>query len=329
MVVADSGKRQLASLSSYRQRPVLEWSKQISRSTVPFFLTSPTPNLRQSYGAEPPGRNKARIVFEKVPGRDAGSPEPPEDTREYNPKLFDELHPHCSVDIKRSLPRTNIFVKAAVSEACIDPFEYPGWGKGRGSNLPKAAKESFIDRSVTISSMSQNSPDATSVNDYSNKSRNKSPGRAASAMDVSTQQLELQSTHPRTIGALFGKAPRMAKLAEDKRDPLAADLVDKPHTVNIGRCSSRLKDPKPSESYRKILCDPAIPSTAPPKAKITQGFAPVRHNHRLTLHDLLGQTAADVTRARSVMETYFGERSRSELRNTLLYTPSLDGTSGV
>jgi hypothetical protein len=91
---------------------------------------------------------------------------------------------------------------------------------------------------------------------------------------------------------------------------------------------------KPSDRYQRMLQASPSPtpaalmkSTSASRAGSSmsgKGYAPCRYNHRTTLNGLLGQTACDVLRAQSVMESCFGRRSRSSLRQDALYTPQPD-----
>lgn len=298
MITSDAVNRQLAATSQFRQRPVLEWSKQLSRAAPPYFMTTAPPNIRQNYGGEPPQRHHAQVMFDKLQGRAAADPVP--DVRDYRPATHEELHPHCAVDIKRNLPRSDIFVKKSFGgDVTLDPFEHPGWLKGTHGSFAKAEKvPCFQSTAVQMTLDISPSPD-----------------------------IVLR----RAPSVTFGKEERGGPKANEKdsRDPLNVKFSSISRhcgSMSFSRASERQRAQKPSEQYRTLLLNDIQPGVqVPQKARITAGFAPVRHNHRLTLGDLLGQTASDVRRAQSVMNTYFGERSMSSLRSTHLYTPPPGG----
>lgn len=292
MINSDAANRQLAATSHFRQRPVLEWSKQMSRAAPPYFMVQPPLNIRQNYGGENPQRHHLQVLFDKTQGRPTA--DAPVDIRDYNPTVHSELHPHSTVDIRRNPPRTDIFVKKSLGgDTTLDPFQHPGWIKGTRGTFAKAEKTSWFGRST---------PDTTT--------------------DIHPDASVILRRAP---SVTFGKDERdgLQKTASQNSLDVSFTSVSR-HcgSLSFSRTSERHRAQKPSEQYRTLLLNDIQPGTqAPPKARITAGFAPVRHNHRLTLGDLLGQTASDVKRAQSVMSAYFGDRSMSSLRSTHLYTP--------
>lgn len=302
---SDATLKQLAATSEYRHRPVLEWSKQISRSTQPFFLTNTTPNIRQSYGAEVPRRHNPIILFDKQCTRSKDS-ETVVDLRDYTPQLYEELHPHTAVDVKRNLPRSDIFTRAASPDAALDPFVYPAWIHGK-SALPKAARTTFVEEASLRPTPS-------------------------SPLDVKDTFLSTNVSAPRPVFpkaklATVSQAPPASQTSKSETPSTSAANNRHVTSISIERCSSRLRAPKASEGYRSLLLKEPSLNTDVSRGRSTPGFAPARYNHRLTLNDIIGQAAADVRRAQSAMELYFGERSRSSLRSSMMPTPVPDVSS--
>ncbi|CUI11051.1 Hypothetical protein, putative [Bodo saltans] len=295
MITSDAANRQLAATSSFRQRPVLEWSKQMSRAASPYFMVQPPLNIRQNYGGENPQRHHLQVLFDKTQGRSTA--DAPPDNRNYEPATYAELHPHCTVDIKRNLPRSDIFTKQSYGgDTSLDPFVRPGWVKGTRGTFDKAEKSSSWCGRSTPDTSAELHPNASVV---------------------------LRRAPSVTFGHEERDGPRSKK--KDTAEALDVSFTTVSRhcgTLSFSRTSDRHRAQKPSEQYRTLLLNEIqTGSNAPQKARITAGFAPVRHNHRLTLGDLLGQTASDVKRAQSVMNSYFGDRSMSSLRSTHLYTP--------
>jgi hypothetical protein len=319
MLGTDTVKKQLQATSAYRAQPCFEWSKQTSRDTAPFFVLQSTPNIRQSNNAVAPPRHTPQIVFDRILGRDAGVPPAQEDQRSYDPKDYHEWHPHSMVNIAKNCPRGNIF-RSSVSPdiSKIDPFAYPGWVHGR-SDWNKSKRLTFAEEQMIFSLHNSAASLTSATSDHSDYFRHVPPWRAEVI-----EESRVESKAQRVIGGVIPKT-------EEKKNPerplsvlsINEQSVARHQSVlDMRRVSAREPPPKPSQLYRSLLAPPAARPDAPQKRTITRGFAPSRYNHRLTLQDLLAQTAADAKRAKSSMDSYFGERARSPLRQTMLYTPS-------
>ncbi len=355
MVHKDLQTRQLEALSTHHAAPCLEWSKQLSRQTQPYFIATPYPNLRQSNNAEPPRRHMTNIIFDSMPiGHVSPTPEEGQeaDIRSYSPMLYEDFHPRCSIDIGKSTGHGNTFAPPThQSEAVIDPNAYPGWGTGKRSDWPRAPKVSSllkpIDRSVA-SPRPQLSPTRRSA-------ENSPPPAAATHVPLTADDLfaskskRKEKSKPKLFAVVGdtlvgGVIPREASTRANSRaddvpsfsDRASLDVsLPERHTPGLAFASAtslRSKKEKPSEQYQRMLRP--SPSPTPSSSMFlsgvrsvsvaSKGFAPARYNHRLTLRDLLGQTSCDVSRAQSVMEACFGRRSRSSLRQDALYTPPPD-----
>ena len=344
--------RQLEALSTHHAMPCLEWSKQLSRETQPYFVATALPNIRQSYNAEPPRRHTASVSFDSMPlGHEEQSTSV--DIRSYDPKLLDELHPKCGVNIGKSAGHGDTFAKPCHEcEAVLEVDKHPGWGLGKKSDWAKAPKVSSFVKQVdrSLSPREESSP---------SRSRVMASPADQSVGGTAAPTLGGGKTSPAADNALFvqpakkkerpalklfacvgdtmigGVIPRAVSRTEDHAPDLATldvKVVQRyTPTLAFQKSSSRTRKEKPSEQYRKLLRPAPSPSpsssmysSTPSSSSMCRGFAPMRYNHRLTLKDLLGQTACDAARAQSVMESCFGKRSRSSLRNDVLYTPQPD-----
>lgn len=242
----------------------------------------------------------------------------------------------------------------------LDPFVYPGWGrKGQHSNLPKAARDPSalraVDRTTPLTESELNSstvlnacvtrrtpggPMSKAVREASvpiltaaeaarvlHETRKEGGGGAHSKSGASNNNNNGPSSSSGAAGASSSTgrhddtAEHAAAARQEGVERGVSYLSRNRGNVSLEKSTARDRPKKLSESYQEILRSAATPPPVGPKMRITQGFAPMRANHRLTLHDLLGQTSKDVTRARSVTGSCFGERSRSELRTAALYTP--------
>lgn len=351
-MVKDMQMRQLEALSNYRASPCLEWSKQLSRETKPFFVAQPLPNIRQSNNAEPPQRHKTNIIFDSMPlghgpaiaGADGEGQA--QDIRSYDPKLYVELHPMCQVNIGKSVGHGNTFPPPKhESEAVIEPDVYPGWGTGKKSTWAKAPIVSSlvkpIDRDVA-SPRPHISPTRRVTDHVAPPADSHVPLTADQLFKPKTNKSD--KTKPKmfavvgdtVIGGVIPKEPstRASSRLDDipsfsERSVLELHQPQRytPGLAFAAATSLRSVKEKPSEHYERMLRpSPSLntsfsTSSLRSSSVASKGFAPARYNHRLTLKDLLGQTSCDVSRAQSVMESCFGKRSRSSLRQEALYTP--------
>ena len=343
----------------------MEWSKQTSRDTAPFFVAMPTPNLAAAMMGQPekPQRHMmSPLPMDKSTSRKSQFASK-EDPRDYEPKLYEELHPKCAVNIGKVPPRKSVFgSQLNHSEVVVNPFEHPGWGKGKKSALPRAGMKETDP--ANYSATRNRSPDAAgsrqsrfltgemvtdsilkgeSSTPAPNNNTSFRPGSATSSGrrrafsrfgDALDKTAFVESRHRAPPGGAFPKADDRAMAPYPNYSELKVneDSVyrNKPK-VCLAKGSGR-KDPTQKQAAKYLTLfrlPPPSPLAVPEKKRIGRGFAAQRAPYRD--HDvsaLLRSANADYKRSQSCMDMCF-RVERSPLRTTLLYTPHPGQRSGA
>ena len=309
----------IAATSKHRSLGHVEWSRQLSRATPVFFIPQPTQDLRGCSGADRPRKHITTIDLDKLPPRN--SPAPP-DQRDYTPTLYEDLHPKCGVSIGRAPARKTVFAGSTHNaETMVDAFMYPGWGKGKKSFLPKAARD-------TVGALGLRRWDT--AQDHVPLE----PPPPHSAYRKLQQAVPHDScVTPDIKGGTFPKA--VDKLSKDQQNLLDRPqlVIDRtsvePHalTVNMAGYAARSKPPKESEKYRTMFqTPPPVPLSTHEPRRRAKGFAPMSHTFRNAVGDILRLAEADRKRAKLLMQVNAGSRYHSPLRAAMIYDRSQSGT---
>jgi hypothetical protein len=311
----DRAARDIYVTSKHRGAGHVEWSRQLSRETAPFFQPQPCVDARGALGGgERARRHEATVDMEKSAPKHAPAKEDP---RDYSPKAYAEWHPKCSVVMgKSSAGREQVFgAKKHNAETMIDAFQYPGWGTGRQSAMGKAKRCADDDADRAAAAAHRSTSSLTVYTAYS-------PIPAAAERHV-------ESNDPRPLGGAIPKfdaravaEPRVRPALSDDRSAVSRHVG----TTTLGK-SSRLGAPKRSEQYRDLFrTAPPAPLSTNLKGRSTPGYAYQRTTPDRCVGSLLARADADRKRAKAIVAGTFGPMSRTSVRTSMLYTPSPAGS---
>jgi hypothetical protein len=307
----DRTRQDIECTSKHRTLGQVDWSRQLSREVAPYFVPQPCPQSRVQLGngAEAPKRHMGALDMERSAPKSI-DPEP--DTRDYNPKLYEELHPRCGVDIGRAPTRKAVFDAPQHScEVVVDVERFPGWGLGKNSSLSQARRAPptpRTDRSIM------------------------SPTPTLSAYTPIPATVAFEATESRLARTTGGYIPRsqdrkLTSAPDHKPLDVRPSVVERhSSTLSLDHSSRHFaRRKKFSDRYREMFRTPPPPplSTPDPTRKIS-GYAPQRQSFDRSVSSLLATADADRRRAKKLMMQNFGSGSQSAVRSAVLYTPSPD-----
>ena len=310
-----TGLKDVECTSKRKTLAQVDWSRQLSRDTAPFFVATAVPDPRGSMtGADAPRRHMRTVDMEKAPPRER---EARPDLRDYEPKTYEELHRRCGVDIGRGAQRDG----GAFGGPKYDYQNVLDLEKAQPWKLAKS-KFGLLGPPPKVPARGSPTPPPAA------RSPDPTPVHSAFAPIASTPtMLAVESRHCRPLGGIMPKKDERALTPAPDRPELLVtfNAVERHRSVPLfslgaGRQADRKKL---SESYLDKFRVP--PRVTPLRRRDYGGFAPVRHSDDTSVPALLAKADAAAQRAQKLVLTNFSPSVHgavSEVRKAMLYTPS-------
>ena len=311
---AANALRDVECTSKHKTLAQVDWSRQLSRDTAPFFVAAAAPDPRGSMtGAERPRRHNSCLDMEKAAPKEKESKP---DERDYAPKTYEDFHTRCGVNIGRGACRDDSALAGPRhnSETVVDVSRTPGW-KTAKSKYGMLGPPPKVAARGNLTPVPKESRDALPLHSAF------VPIAASPAMPC------VESRHTRTKGGIMPKKDERAMPPAPDRPELHVnqDAVERHRgtplfSLSAGRQADKQKL---SERYRDMFrTPPPAPMATPLRARSIGGFAPVRHANDRSVSSLLATADATAKRAKKLVTTCFSPNSMTSVRSAMLYSPS-------